>query len=69
MNKALATILIVVSILVLVLWYAKKKGVSLALGKVPNRPPKVRLVYSKKMKPSDRPKVTGSESAVGINKR
>lgn len=66
MNRTVAIILIVVALVALLYGYAKKKGVTLALGKVPNRPPKVRLVYSKKMKPSDRPKITGSDSAVDV---
>lgn len=36
------------------------------LGKVPVKPPKIRIVYSKKLKPSERPKISSSTDAAKV---
>lgn len=55
-------VIIVVVIGLAYFLYRKYKKPNNQLGKL-KRPPKVRIVYSKKFKPSDRPKISSSEDA------
>ena len=63
MKKTVITISII-AILFAIYRFAKSKGIS--LGKLTNRPPKVRIVYSKKLKASERPKIGSAQEVVGL---
>lgn len=64
MKKAIA-IATLVSLLIILL---KKltKGEKTTIGKISDKPAKVRIVYSKKLKPEDRPKIASASDAVRI---
>ena len=64
MKKAVTTISILGVILFAIYRYGKRKGIS--LGKLTSRPPKVRIVYSKKLKTSERPKIGSSTDVVNM---
>ena len=61
---------IIISLLIIITFiivHSIRKRKNDSLGRVNlKRPPKVRIVYSKKVKPNERPKVTKSEDAVEI---
>jgi DNA repair protein RadC len=61
-NSIKIALLISTILLIVVIVYRNKKEKQLGKLKV-NRPPKVRIVYSKKLKPKERPQITSSESA------
>lgn len=63
--KKTISIGVVVSLL-LVLLRKITKGRRNPLGKVTDKPAKVRIVYSKKLKPEDRPKISSAQDAVRI---
>lgn len=64
MKRTITTISILSVILFVIYRIAKSKGIS--LGKLTNRPPKVRIVYSKKLKASERPKISSSTDVVNL---
>ena len=55
------------TIIIIYFLYRKIKKKDTSLGKL-NRPPKVRIVYSKKQKPSERAQITSSNKAAEILK-
>lgn len=60
-------IVVVISVLTIIyLTYKLVKHETNVLGKLPARPPKVRIVYSIKQKASERSKIISSESAVDV---
>ena len=60
-------ILTLLAILASILFILKSKNKENALGKLKiTRPPKIRIVYSKKIKNKDRPKITKSQDAVDV---
>ena len=67
MKKFVVLIIAVLSLVLAVLNFRKKKSVD-GLGKAPkfSRPPHMRIVYSKKVKNSDLPKIILSEHAVEL---
>ncbi|NQY09823.1 MAG: JAB domain-containing protein [Flavobacteriales bacterium] len=64
MKKIISIPILLVIAFVLYRLY-KKSNISL-LGKVPKKPAKIRIVYSKKMKPSERTQITSSEAVVNV---
>jgi len=65
-NKTLFILALVAFLVVLFLVVRnKKRNPELGKAKV-NRPPKIRIVYSKKIKNKDRPKITKSQDAVDV---
>jgi DNA repair protein RadC len=64
MNKKIYIAILIILILVAVLLFNKKNKTAMELGKLKiTRPPKIRIVYSKKLKNNERPKITSSGSA------
>ena len=56
----------VLVVLLAIIWVRQKfKEHGISLGKLV-KPPKVRIVYSKKLKPSERPKIQSSRDAVNV---
>lgn len=64
-NKALLILVILLGLLFTYLAFRKTDEEQLGKVKV-SRPPKIRIVYSRKQKPSDRFKITNSETAVQL---
>jgi DNA repair protein RadC len=66
-NKKIYIPLITVAVLVVVLFLNKENKDAMRLGKLKvTRPPKIRIVYSKKIKNEDRPKISKSQDAVDV---
>ncbi len=65
MKKKIYIALILIIILVAILLFSQKPKKETGLGKL-KRPPKIRIVYSRKQKNEDRPKISSSEDAVNI---
>lgn len=69
MGKRISIVLVIVIVFTIAtLFYLNKdkdKDQQLGKSKI-NRPPKIRIVYSKKLKPSERPKITSSENAIEL---
>jgi DNA repair protein RadC len=60
------TVMTVFIKLTVFIFLAKKAHEKKSLGKIPTRPPKNRIVYSKKIKNEDRPKISKSQDAVDV---
>ena len=59
--------LICIAVIVVVFFIVKPNKKDETMGKLKiNRPPKIRIVYSKKLKNKDRPKITKSQDAVYV---
>ena len=56
------TIIAILTTIAYVLYRRFKNKITFGLGKI-TRPPKLRIVYSKKLKPAERPKITSSSDA------
>jgi len=65
MRKSIYIISALIVILILAVLYKKNRSSQLGKLKV-TRPPKIRIVYSKKIKNEDRPKITKSQDAVDV---
>ena len=59
-------LIICIIIILVIAWFYIKRKKSNPLGKISNRPPKVRIVYSKKIPKKDRVKITGADKAVEV---
>ena len=66
MKKTAIIITILALITALVYRTVKKISDPIGLGKIPSRPPKIRIVYSKKQKTNEREKITSSHAAVDV---
>ena len=65
MKKSLYLIIAMLGILFSYLYYKKREQQQ--LGKVTlTKPPKIRIVYSKKLKPDERTKITSSNAAIDV---
>jgi len=63
MKKKTYILLLVLAVLIVILFFtAKKEGKQLGKLKI-KRPPKIRIVYSKKLKNNERPKITSTSIA------
>lgn len=67
MKKKIYIVLILITILVAILLFSQKPKNQMELGKLKvNRPPKIRIVYSRKQKNEDRRKITSSDDVINI---
>jgi len=64
MRKQIAILSILAVAIFAVYRYAKSKGIS--LGKLPSKPPKIRLVYSRNIPEKERVKITQSKDVVDL---
>lgn len=67
MKKKVYIVLILITILVAILLFSQKPKNQMELGKLKvSRPPKIRIVYSRKQKNEDRRKITSSDDVINI---
>jgi len=67
MNKKTYITLLIIVIIIVVLVISNRSKEDGQLGKLKiKRPPKIRIVYSKKVKDKDRPKITQSEDVINV---